>query len=121
MEEKGIAFAGREEALAVPRTDLRLFGKPDAFTKRRMGVAVANAVTTDQGLKKAGATHFHGQPEILAKIKREACSKSRPPVALLTHVNRKTPKLLFTLDIVKMSGEQPCRLSGIKSSKPGLK
>ncbi|UCV19494.1 formate-dependent phosphoribosylglycinamide formyltransferase [Ferribacterium limneticum] len=48
MDEKGIAFSGLEEALAVPRTDLRLFGKPEAFTKRRMGVAVANAGTTDE-------------------------------------------------------------------------
>jgi phosphoribosylglycinamide formyltransferase 2 len=25
----------------VPNTDLRLFGKPESFTKRRMGVALA--------------------------------------------------------------------------------
>lgn len=41
MEEKGIAFESIEEALAVPRTDLRLFGKPEAFERRRMGVALA--------------------------------------------------------------------------------
>jgi phosphoribosylglycinamide formyltransferase 2 len=53
MDEKGIAFAGLEEALAVPRTDLRLFGKPEAFAKRRMGVVVANAGTTDQARASA--------------------------------------------------------------------
>jgi phosphoribosylglycinamide formyltransferase 2 len=53
MDEKGIAFAGLEEALAVPRTDLRLFGKPEAFKKRRMGVAVANAGTTDEARASA--------------------------------------------------------------------
>jgi phosphoribosylglycinamide formyltransferase 2 len=53
MEEKGIAFTGLEEALAVPRTDLRLFGKPEAFKKRRMGVAVANAGTTDEARASA--------------------------------------------------------------------
>lgn len=53
MEEKGIAFAGLEEALAVPRSDLRLFGKPESFTKRRMGVAVANGETTDQARERA--------------------------------------------------------------------
>ncbi|UCV22363.1 formate-dependent phosphoribosylglycinamide formyltransferase [Ferribacterium limneticum] len=53
MDEKGIAFTGLEEALTVPRTDLRLFGKPEAFTKRRMGVAVANAGTTDQARANA--------------------------------------------------------------------
>ena len=34
--EDGIAFAGVGEALAVPRSDLRLFGKPESFRKRRM-------------------------------------------------------------------------------------
>ena len=41
MEEKGIAFDGVEEALRVPRSDLRLFGKPESFLRRRMGVALA--------------------------------------------------------------------------------
>jgi len=27
--------------LSVPNTDLRLFGKPESYTKRRMGVALA--------------------------------------------------------------------------------
>ena len=53
MEEQGIAFAGLEEALAVPRTDLRLFGKPESFRKRRMGVAVANGDNTDQARQRA--------------------------------------------------------------------
>jgi len=53
MDEKGIAFSGLEEALAIPRTDLRLFGKPEAFKKRRMGVAVANAGTTDEARANA--------------------------------------------------------------------
>ena len=41
VEAKGISFEGVEEALRVPRTDLRLFGKPESFTRRRMGVALA--------------------------------------------------------------------------------
>jgi len=53
LEEKGIAFTGLEEALAVPRSDLRLFGKPESFTKRRMGVAVANGDTVDQARERA--------------------------------------------------------------------
>jgi phosphoribosylglycinamide formyltransferase 2 len=46
-DEKGIAFEGLDEALAVPDSDVRLFGKPESFRKRRMGVAVARAVDTD--------------------------------------------------------------------------
>ena len=53
MDEKGIAFAGLEEALAVPRSDLRLFGKPEAFVKRRMGVVVANGANTDEARERA--------------------------------------------------------------------
>jgi phosphoribosylglycinamide formyltransferase 2 len=53
MEAQGIAFEGLAEALAVPRSDLRLFGKPEAFTKRRMGVAVANGEDTGQARQRA--------------------------------------------------------------------
>ena len=53
MEETGIAFAGVAEALAVPRSDLRLFGKPEAFVRRRMGVAVANGDNIDQARARA--------------------------------------------------------------------
>jgi phosphoribosylglycinamide formyltransferase 2 len=53
MEEKGIAFDGVEKALAVPESDLRLFGKPESFVKRRMGVAVANADNTDAARQRA--------------------------------------------------------------------
>ena len=42
-DETAIAFEGVDQALRVPESDLRLFGKPEAFTRRRMGVALANA------------------------------------------------------------------------------
>ncbi|MCX7176012.1 MAG: formate-dependent phosphoribosylglycinamide formyltransferase [Proteobacteria bacterium] len=53
IQETGIAFEGVAEALAVPQSDLRLFGKPESFVKRRMGVAVANAPTTDEARARA--------------------------------------------------------------------
>lgn len=53
MEAAGIAFEGVAEALAVPRTDLRLFGKPESFKKRRMGVAVANGATVEEARERA--------------------------------------------------------------------
>jgi phosphoribosylglycinamide formyltransferase 2 len=62
MDEKGIAFSGLDEALAVPRTDLRLFGKPEAFSKRRMGVAVANGGTTDEARASAKLAAGKVQP-----------------------------------------------------------
>ena len=41
LNATGIAFDDVEKALQVPQTDLRLFGKPESFDKRRMGVALA--------------------------------------------------------------------------------
>jgi phosphoribosylglycinamide formyltransferase 2 len=53
MDEKGIAFKGIEEALRVPESDIRLFGKPESFKKRRMGVALANGKDTDEARTRA--------------------------------------------------------------------
>ena len=47
LEATGIAFDGLDQALAVPGTELRLFGKPEAFVKRRMGVALARATDVE--------------------------------------------------------------------------
>lgn len=44
VDAVGIAFEGVAEALRVPESDLRLFGKPESFERRRMGVALACAV-----------------------------------------------------------------------------
>lgn len=41
VDAKGIVFDGVGEALRVPNSDIRLFGKPESFVKRRMGVALA--------------------------------------------------------------------------------
>ncbi len=53
LAEAGIAFEGVAQALSVPESDLRLFGKPESFLKRRMGVAVATADTTDEARQRA--------------------------------------------------------------------
>ena len=53
MDARGIAFEGVAEALRVPGADLRLFGKPESFRKRRMGVAVATGDDTDEARSRA--------------------------------------------------------------------
>ncbi len=53
MNEKGIAFDNVEKALALAKTDLRLFGKPEAFERRRMGVALGYADDTDTARQQA--------------------------------------------------------------------
>jgi phosphoribosylglycinamide formyltransferase 2 len=53
MDAVGIAFEGVAEALSVPTADIRLFGKPEAFERRRMGVATARGETVDQARERA--------------------------------------------------------------------
>jgi phosphoribosylglycinamide formyltransferase 2 len=53
VEAKAIAFDGLAEALRVPGTDVRLFGKPESFTRRRMGVALATGKDTDEARQRA--------------------------------------------------------------------
>jgi phosphoribosylglycinamide formyltransferase 2 len=53
VDAKGIAFDGVAQALAVPGTELRLFGKPESFVKRRMGVALAHAADVDTARRNA--------------------------------------------------------------------
>ncbi|MBC3884863.1 formate-dependent phosphoribosylglycinamide formyltransferase [Undibacterium griseum] len=63
-EAKAIGFEGVAAALQVPGTDIRLFGKPESFARRRMGVALASAGDTDTARRLA----------------KEAAGKVRPVV-----------------------------------------
>jgi phosphoribosylglycinamide formyltransferase 2 len=53
VDAHGIVFDGVAEALAVPHTDIRLFGKPESFVKRRMGVALAFDADVDVARSRA--------------------------------------------------------------------
>ena len=53
INAKGVAFEGLAQALAVPDSVVRLFGKPEAFVSRRMGVALATAENVDEARRKA--------------------------------------------------------------------
>lgn len=53
VDAEGIVFDGVDEALRVPQTELRLFGKPESFTKRRMGVALAYAADVETARDRA--------------------------------------------------------------------
>jgi phosphoribosylglycinamide formyltransferase 2 len=64
VEAQGIVFDGVEEALRVPNTDLRLFGKPESFTKRRMGVALARATDTDMARTNAKLAASKVKPRV---------------------------------------------------------
>jgi phosphoribosylglycinamide formyltransferase 2 len=53
VEAGALIFEGVEEALKVPGSELRLFGKPESFVKRRMGVALARASTIHEARIRA--------------------------------------------------------------------
>src|SRR2546429_1150225 len=53
IEARGIRFENVADALAVPNSDLRLFGKPDAYRKRRMGVALATGRDVAEARERA--------------------------------------------------------------------
>jgi phosphoribosylglycinamide formyltransferase 2 len=52
-EEKGIAYTGLEQALQDTQVEVRLFGKPEAFPRRRMGVALAWADSVAEARERA--------------------------------------------------------------------
>jgi phosphoribosylglycinamide formyltransferase 2 len=47
VDAHGIVFDGVDDALRVPNSEVRLFGKPESFTKRRMGVALVHDADVD--------------------------------------------------------------------------
>ena len=53
VEAKAIMFEDVDKALCVPQTEIRLFGKPESFARRRMGVALATGRDTDEARQRA--------------------------------------------------------------------
>jgi phosphoribosylglycinamide formyltransferase 2 len=49
----GVVYEGLAQALAIDDTEIRLFGKPEAFVSRRMGVALATAENVKEARQKA--------------------------------------------------------------------
>jgi phosphoribosylglycinamide formyltransferase 2 len=53
VEAAGIVFDGVDEALRVPNSEVRLFGKPESFARRRMGVALVHDADVDTARARA--------------------------------------------------------------------
>jgi phosphoribosylglycinamide formyltransferase 2 len=53
VDAKAVMFEGMDKALAVPGSDLRLFGKPESFVKRRLGVGLAFADSLELARERA--------------------------------------------------------------------
>ncbi|WP_374404757.1 formate-dependent phosphoribosylglycinamide formyltransferase [Niveibacterium sp.] len=65
VDATGIVFDGVAEALRVPESDLRLFGKPESFVKRRMGVALATADDADTARARAKQAAAFVKPRVV--------------------------------------------------------
>jgi len=64
-DAESISFEGIDKALDVDGVDIRLFGKPQSYKKRRMGVVLAEAASSEDARLKAKK----GQSFIQVKIK----------------------------------------------------
>jgi phosphoribosylglycinamide formyltransferase 2 len=53
LDARAIRYDGVADALRVPGSDLRLFGKPEAYRKRRMGVALARGRDIEEARARA--------------------------------------------------------------------
>jgi phosphoribosylglycinamide formyltransferase 2 len=65
-DARTLVFDGVADALALPGVDLRLFGKPESFVKRRMGVALARGDTIEATRAAAKAAAARVRPRPLA-------------------------------------------------------
>jgi len=62
VDARGLRYEHVAEALAVPESDLRLFGKPESYKRRRMGVALATAPDIAQARERAGRCASRVEP-----------------------------------------------------------
>lgn len=62
-QSQNIQFSGLDDALSIPHTQVRLFGKPDIAGRRRLGVALSRGKTTleatDRAIECAKAVKIH--------------------------------------------------------------
>lgn len=64
VDAAGVAFEGVAEALAIPTADLRLFGKPESYERRRMGVATARGATVEEARERAREAALRVKPVV---------------------------------------------------------
>ena len=69
VEGEGIVFDGIAEALRIPETQIRLFGKPVSHMRRRMGVALACGDTIEIARKRAKECAARVRPHVPAETK----------------------------------------------------
>lgn len=139
VESRNVIFKGIPEALQIPESDLRLFGKPESHLRRRMGVAVASADTVEGARQRArecaGKVHPCAVPVIRGETLRDVASIhhiTRQAFASHPHSRHIEHKLVDTLRlehalslslVAELEGEivghiafSPARISGQTAS-----
>ncbi len=53
MDQRAVIFENVDKALSIPGSDIRLFGKPEAYRRRRMGVALAYGESVECARQRA--------------------------------------------------------------------
>lgn len=100
LDEPAIAFENVAAALAVPETDIRLFGKPESFARRRMGVVIATADDIQTARARAGeaarlvrpiSTSPQADTRAVPAIRPEPPLESAPPDPGMTRITRRPP------------------------------
>ena len=64
VDATGIRFDGVDEAMRVPNSDIRLFGKPESFVKRRMGVALVHDADVERARTQAKLAASMVKPKV---------------------------------------------------------
>ncbi len=64
-ETHNLVFEGVDAALAVPCSDIRLFGKPESYVKRRMGVALATGKDVTEARARAKLAASLVKPKVI--------------------------------------------------------
>ncbi|MEY2685107.1 MAG: hypothetical protein RJA09_2251 [Pseudomonadota bacterium] len=64
VDAQGLVFDGVDDALRVPNSDVRLFGKPESFVKRRMGVALVHDSDVEVARRQAKLAASKVKPRV---------------------------------------------------------
>ncbi len=64
VDSTQLVFKDVNKALATPESDIRLFGKPEAFVRRRMGVALATGIDTSEARARAKTAASTVKPQV---------------------------------------------------------
>jgi phosphoribosylglycinamide formyltransferase 2 len=98
LDEPAVAFENVAAALAIPETDIRLFGKPESFVRRRMGVVIATADDVHTARARAGEAARLVRPistSVQADTRAVAAIRDEPdesPDPGQTRVTRRPPQ-----------------------------